>query len=295
MKITVHLKHELATSGRPKRLRLLDLPLDPAARSTAGGLRELDRQAAQAEVSDETPKEETTPALQEPAVIFARASWELQARLEIGQTDGRAFSARWVGPDDAELTCRLTPRGEVLDASLHKGDLADWRWALTNEVIVSPLNAAARPGDDWSSPVMTPLPNAQLRAAPNLRQTTGRFRFEGREQCRGRSCYLISKAVAMPLDDLRPQDLVNPEYADYFDQTKVRFRHAAQTCVTRTWIDEVTGLPVRTELRASTQFWWADKREEDSFISDHDHGVLEDRKERRRVSIVGRLLVADFD
>ena len=295
MNIAVRLRHELAISGSPKGMRLLDLPLDPAGKSLTITFRELDLQAARDDDSNEPTEEESASKPEEATYRLARASWDLQARLEIGKYDGRAFSARWVGPDTAELACRLTPRGEVLDASLDAGGLGNWRWALMNEIIVAPLDAAAQPGDDWDSAVMTPLPNAQLRPAPNPRQATGLFRFEGREQCRGRPCYVITKTVSLPLDDLRPQDLVNPEHADYFDPTKVRLRNAGQTCVTRTWIDEITKLPVRTELRGTTPFWWTDSREEDSFISDHDHRILEDHKETRRAAIMGRLLIADFE
>jgi hypothetical protein len=164
-----------------------------------------------------------------------------------------------------------------------------------NEAVVSPLDPAARVGDEWRSPVMTPLPNAQLHAPAGLRLGNGHFRFEGREQCRGRSCYVIVKIVSLSLDELRPQDLITAEYADYFDQTKVRLRQTGQMCVVRTWVDETTHLPVKTELNTSTSFWWTDRREEDWFISDHDHRVFEDRREKLRVSIIGRLLVAEFD
>ena len=303
LKMNVRLRHQTAISGYVKRLRLFDLPLDPAAGIVYSGERELDLLSArkdeeekgQDQDQDKEPAAQEDPDPEAHRYAYARASWDTACRLEIGPNDGRAFSARWTEAGGSQIECRLTPRGEFLDASMSKGELTNWRWALVHEAVVNPLDPAAQIGDEWDSPVMTPLPHAQLSPAPRLRPGTGRFRFDGREKCRGRSCYVISKTVYLPLDDLHLQDLVDPEYADYFDEAQVRLREADQTSVTKTWVDEATNLPVRTELQTSTSFWWTDRRVEDSFISDHDYRIFEDRKEQLRVAIIARSLVADFD
>ncbi len=295
LQFNVRLRHELTITGSPEKMRLLDLPLDPAAESVIIGVRELDLQSARPDARENAEPQADAASLPAGRYAMARARWQTQAVLNIGDSDGRAFAARWSGTDGAQLRCRITPRGVVLAPSAHDDALTEWRWALTGEVIVGPLDPAAQTGDRWQSPVMTPLPSAQLHPVPQNRRATGRFRFVGREICRGRPCFVISKTVIKALPDLQPQDLVAPQFADYFDQTKVRSRHAGHTCLVKTWIDEATRLPVKTELRASTSFWWTDHREEDWFLSDHDYRVFETRNEIRRVTIIGRSLVAEFD
>ncbi|MFV2066421.1 MAG: hypothetical protein ACC645_05535 [Pirellulales bacterium] len=289
--LKVRLRHELALSGYPENMRCLELPLDPAARVLMRRPRALDAQAG----PGERPPTASVPTPHRNRFQMARASWTLESRLEVGPFDGRAFSARWIGPHDAELTCRVTPRGEVLDPSPTASELDRWRWALLNEVFVAPLDPYAQLGDAWESPVMTPMPQVQLHPASTTRRATGRYCFEGREPCRGRSCFVIRKTVTLPLSEIRLQDLVDPQYAANFDEMAGRFREGRQVCVARTWVDETTGLPVRTVLRASAVFWWTDRREEDRFVSDHDFVVYEHRTERRRVLTIGRLLLADFD
>jgi hypothetical protein len=302
LKLQVRLRDEMAASAYPEVLRCLDLPLDAAARVLIRMPRALDVQSARPDKS--SPAETAKPAaetaksdaeMHKNRFLLARASWDLDAELEIQAFDGRTFAACWAGPDGAELACRLTPRGELLDPAAEAGELDSWRWALLNEVFVNPLDGYAQPGDEWDSPVMMALPQAQLQQVSTTHRATGHFRFEGRQSCRGRSCFLISKSVDLPLDDVRPQDLVAPQYAANFDQMNVQFRVGRQTCVVKTWVDEVTRLPVKTVARWSAVFWWTDRSADDQFISDHDHVSYEHRLEQRRVMTIGRLLVAEFD
>jgi len=295
LKLQVRLRDEIAASAYPEVLRCLDLPLDAAARVLNRRPRALDVQSAQPEQSPAAETAKSDAEMQKNRYLVARASWDLDAALEIQAFDGRAFSSRWAGPDGAKLTCRLTPRGELLDPSAEANGLDSWRWALLNEVFVNPLDGYAQPGDEWDSPVMIALPQAQLQQVSTTRRATGHFRFEGRQSCRGRSCFLISKTVSLPLDDVRPQDLVAPQYAANFDQMNVQFREGRQTCVAKTWVDEVTRLPVKTVVRWSAVFWWTDRSADDQFISDHDYVCYEHRLEKRRVMTIGRLLVAEFD
>ena len=295
LRLQVRLRDEIAASAYPEVLRCLDLPLDAAARVLIRRPRALDVQSAQPDPSPTAKIAKSDAEIYKNRFLMARTSWDLNAALEIQAFDGRAFSAHWAGPDETKLACRLTPRGELLDPSSEACELDSWRWALLNEVFVNPLDGYAQPGDEWDSPVMTVLPQAQLKQVSTTRRATGHFRFEGRQSCRGRSCFLISKVVHLPFDELRPQDLVAPQYAANFDQMNVQFRGGRQTCVAQTWVDEVTRLPVKTVARWSAAFWWTDRSADDQFISDHDYVCFEHRLEKRRVMTIGRLLVAEFD
>ena len=294
-KMNVRLRHELALTAYPEGFRCLELPRDPAARTLTRLPRALDLDSVPTKPDANAPDSKAPADSPKRRFIASRASWELSTRLEIDGGDDRAFAARWTGPEAAELGCRLTPRGMMMDPTPAPSALDAWRWALLNEVVVGPLDAQAQPGDEWTSPVMTPLPNAQLRPVPTTREAVGRFRLEGSETCRGRACWVVSKTVALALDDMQPQDLVAQEYAASFDPASMSVLTGRHTCVVRSWVDETTRLPVRTVLRASTVVWMKDKRQDDRFISDHDWVVHEFRTEDRRVLTMGRTLVADFD
>ena len=294
-KMKVGLRHELALTAYPEGFRCLELPRDPAAQTLMRLPRALDLGSAPRGEGVAVPDPAPAPDPAKRRFVASRASWELDAQLELATYDGRAFVARWTGPSASVLGCRLTPRGEIMDPSPAPGALDSWRWALLNEVIVGPLDAQAQPGDEWTSPVMTPLPNAQLRPVPVIREAVGHFCLEGPETCRGRTCLVVKKTVVLPLDEIKPQDLVAPEYSANFDPMAVSVLTGRHTCVARTWVDQTTRLPVRTVLRASTVVWLKDRSQDDRFISDHDWLIHEFRTDERRVLTMGRVLVADFD
>ncbi len=292
MEVKVKLWHELGTAGYPEKPRLLDLPLDPAAQALGVKPRVMDLQAA-ASQSDAT----VSAAEKADKMRFAlvRARWEIQCRLRIGSSDGRAFAATWVGPKGHEISTRLTPRGQFLDSSPADGELAPWRWALLGEVVPAPLDPQAQSGDRWTCPALAPLPHAQLRPAPILRQADALYRFEGSAKYRNRPCFLVTKSIRVDLRGLEPQELVDREYADYFGAHSVRFREGGQVCFVKIWIDAETRLPLRTELSASTGLVWTDRTMEDMFLSDHDWVTTEHRTERISYGTYGRKLVAEFE
>jgi len=294
LRIRVSLSHELGIAGAPEGMRLLDLPLHPAAKSTLVGVRDLDLQSAPQVLKHVTP-EEAAKLLPPSRYALARANWEIETELTIGADDGLAYAASWNGPNGSSMACRITPRGDVMDMSVDSGDLADWRWVLAGAAILSPLDAAARIGDEWTAPVDLAIPNVQLRPTPIPREAEARFRLVRREMVRGRDCLVVTRTIVTPLDDLRPQEIINPEFADYFNEQRVRLRHTVHAELLTSWIDVTTRLPVRTELQTSTTFWWTDRNEEDWYLSDHDHRVFETSHQTRRVTILGRLLSADFE
>ncbi len=295
LKLKVKLRYESATSLPPEEHRLFDLPLDPAAKISLTGVREIDLQSSKTEKGELNSQTQAALKANKHRFAKARSTRHLEAQLQIGQKDGRAFLARWVGPESDQIKFRLTPLGEVMDTSPNSGTLDPWRWALVNEMIVGPIDPQALPGCTWESPVMTALPNAQLYPALRTIQATGHFQLEGRQLCRGKNCFVIKKTVLLPFDNLRPQDFVNTEFADYFDERQIRLRDGGQLCVTRTWIDEKTRLPVKTEVKASATLWWTDRSSEDWYLSHHDWRVFENRTEIRFVNMISRLLVAEFD
>jgi hypothetical protein len=295
MAIKARVHHEVALSGYPEAMRCLELPFDPAAGVLVRRPRQLDLQAAPTSRALDVPGPASTTAPDRNRFLMARAAWDLEARLEIGKHDGRAFSVRWTGPDGAVLACRLTARGEALDPSAKPSTLDPWRWALLSGVLVGPLDAQAQPGDEWECPVMVPLPSIQLHPASVTRAATGRFRFEGRRVHAGRPCFVLTATAVLPLNEVAPQDLVGPEYAASFDPTNTQVRDGEQVCKWTTWVDERTRLPTRTVFRASAALWWTDRRTPDRLISDHTYTVMEERTERRRVLVVGRVLQADFE
>ncbi|MDB6092478.1 MAG: hypothetical protein JWM32_40 [Verrucomicrobia bacterium] len=286
-RLQARITHERIASGYPDELRLLDLPRDAASAYVEVGMRALDREAAKAGA---------TPAVRaERGFASATARSTAQVSLRIGESDGLAYAATWSTGRDSELASRLTPRGEVIDSAIGAESLAEWRWALTGEIIMAPLDPAARIGDTWTRRVMVPLASAQLDQAPRLRAATATFRFEGREELKGRACYVVSKSVEVSAPML-PQDLVKPAYADYFNERNIRFTSSSEMVYVKAWIDEASRLPVRTELRATSAFWWSDEDQPDSFISTHDaKRVYETTKATRHVVTIGRLLTAEFE
>ena len=143
---------------------------------------------------------------------------------------------------------------------------------------------------------MTPLPQAQLAQAPRLREVQGTLKFEGMEERNGRSCFVFSQTVDVSPLEMMPQDLIDPAYADYFNQRNIRFTSGGQLVYVKTWIDQASRLPVKTELRSSSSFWWKDEDQPDLFLSSHDaKRIYENVKATRHVVTFGRLLTAEFE
>jgi hypothetical protein len=289
MNLKVKLWHQEVISGYPNELRLLDLPRSSGGSYVASEMRALDQQAAKPVPG--APKPEKPQGF-----ASAFADWRTDVTFSIGKFDGSAFAAAWTDSYGQAMNCRVTPRGEIIDADLGAPSLAPWRWSLTNDVVLAPIDPAAREGDSWVRKTMIPLPQAQLRQAPALRQTSGKFRFEGREDCAGKRCFVYSKTENLEPGSLQPQDLIDPEYADYFGQRNIHLTSEGEMVYVKAWIDEQTGLPVRTELRSTGAFWWEDTDQPDSFISSHDSKrVYEDGKATRHVVTIGRLMTATFE
>lgn len=296
LRLRVKLWHELGITGAPEGLRLLDLPLHEDAKSTLVGVRDLDLQSAPGALRDATP-EQAERLLPKRRYALARANWEAQTELVLGPVESNGFTrgATWRGPGDARLAARLTPRGEVVELAADSGALTDWRWALAGAVIAAPIDPAAQVGDTWTAPASAAVPMAQLHPAPLRREVEATFRLDRREAFRGRDCLVVTRTIVTPLNDLRPQELVDPAFADYFDEQKVRLRNAHHTERLTAWIDAATRLPVHSELQASTTYWWTNREEEDWYLSDHDHRVFETSHQTLHLTILGRLLRADFE
>lgn len=289
LRLRVRLFHQQIISGYPDELRLLDLPRDPASIYVESRMSQLDRKSSDSGVKQPAPSVER-------GFGSAIAEWSAQAILSITQPDGYTFGAVWSDDHGNGIPCRVTPRGEFIDVGPETTALAPWRWALTGEVVLSPLDPEARIGDEWSRKTMTPLPQAQLAQAPRLREGKGTFKFEGIEELRGRQCFVFSKTGDLSSLGMMPQDLVDPAYADYFSQRNIRFTSGSQLIYVKTWIDRASRLPVKTEFRSSSSFWWSDEKQPDFFISSHDSKrIYEDMKETRHVVTLGRLLTAEFE
>jgi hypothetical protein len=189
----------------------------------------------------------------------------------------------------------LTHRGEFLDSAPGAKSLDNWRWALLNEVIIAPIDPHARPGDAWRSPALAALPNVRLEPAATTRAATGCFRFAGAATLDGHDCFVLTKTTDTPLDDLRPQSLIDSRHADLIDQSRVRLRAGRQISRTQTWIDRHTRLPRKTVLQSSAVLWLSNRAEPDPFVSDHDYEVHEFRTDSAHVLVIGRLLAAEFE
>jgi hypothetical protein len=293
LRMRVKLWHQEVMSGYPNELRLFDLPLSAGAKLVEADLRDIDLKSAGTANGAPPPP----PAAVKRGFASAVAEWRKDLTLSLGAFDGKAYRATWSAGQGNDLRCRLTPRGITLDQEVGSPELAPWRWALANAVLVSPLDPVAQVGDEWEAPMLlTPLPNAQLEQSPGLREADGKVKFQGTELCRGKDCFVLGSTVVLKTSEFHPQDLVNSAYADYFSRQDIRLSSAGQLVYVKTWIEKATGLPVRTELRATSDFWWEGSDQPDGFISTHDaKRIYEDRKTTRRVVTFGRLLTADYE
>lgn len=291
LKLRVKLWHQQAISGYPEELRLFDPPRDPAAEIVVNSLRKLDSEAAD---SSSQEAGETNAALK--GYVSGLADWEKELTLSFGEFDGKTFPVEWTDRQDNKINSKITPRGEVLDLSVGSSILAPWRWALGNEIILAPLDSVAQIGDSWTRRTLTALPNAQLRQTPVLRQAEGTVKFEGTELYMGKPCYIYSKTTIIEEPDILPQDLMDTAYGDYFSQKKIRLTSGGQITYSKAWIDRETLLPVKTELRTSSAFWWKNRDRPDSFISSHDAlAAYENKSDVRYVVTMGRVLTAVFE
>jgi len=294
MEVEVKLWHETATAGYPEKLRILNLPLDSAAQTQMVKPRPIDLEAAAKEPGGDTSAAAMAEKAKKFRFALVRARWHAQYRLRIGPNDGRAFAATWIGEKGQQIRARLTPRGQFLDAAPGGVELAPWRWALLGEVVLAPLDPQAQPGNSWTCPASALLPQVQLHPAPILRRATASFHLEGCTTFRGRKCFVVTKTVRADLSGIEPQELVEPEYADYFGSQTVRIREGGQVSLATTWVDASTKLPLRTELLVSTGLVWTDRDMEDAFLSDHDWVTHENRSEHILYGTFGRKLVAEF-
>jgi hypothetical protein len=288
LRLKVKLRHQQIVSGYPDELRLFDLPRDRSNAYVEARVTTLDRQSAPG-------VKEAQPTV-ERGFGCAVAEWRAQAVLSITQPDGPAFDAVWSDDGGQDIHCRVTPRGDFIDVGPEATALASWRWALTSAVVLSPLDPVAQVGDEWRRKIMMPLPHAQLAQAPRLREGIGTYTFEGSEDYNGKACFVFSMTSDSLALELMPQDLVDPAYADYFNQRAIRFTSGAQLIYVKTWIDQTSRLPVKTEFKSSSSFWWSDEKQPDFFISSHTtKRIYEDVKETRHVVTFGRLLTAEFE
>lgn len=289
LRMRVKLFHQQIVTGYPDELRLLDLPMDPRVNFVESSMRELDRQSA-------NPGVQPAKVTRERGFASVIAEWSAVATLSIGKFDGRAFDSLWSDEHGQGIPCRVTPRGEIIDTRPEPSALTPWRWALTNAAILSPLNPSARVGEEWTRKLMTPLPQAQLPQVPRMREVQGTVKFEGIEEYKGRQCFVLSQTVELSPLEMKPQDLVNPDYEDYFNQRNIRFTSSGQLAYVKAWIDQASLLPVKTELRSSSSFWWADDDQPDLFLSNHDaKRIYENVRATRHIATFGRLLTAEFE
>jgi hypothetical protein len=287
LQLKIKLWHQEIISGYPAELRLFDLPRDGRTKYVEAPIREIDRQAAHSSASGDSGLR---------GFASAMADWKTEVDLKVGAFDGRAYEATWTDEKGGQLISRLTPRGNVLNLGLGAPELASWRWALAGEIIMAPLDPVAQVGDVWGRKTLVPLPDAQLGEAPRIREAESTIKFEGVEDCLGKHCYVLSKTAMVEMPQMTPQDLVHSAYSDYFDSKDIRLTSTGQVLFVKTWIDQESLLPIKTELRSASTFWWEDERQPDMFLSTHDvMRIYENINTVRHVVSFGRVLTAEFE
>ncbi len=286
-RLAVRLTHEQTISGYPHRNRLLSLPLATDSRSIVAESRDLD-------LSGFADREERR-SMARYLTSLNRAS--ASATLTIGavRPDGRSHAAEWHAGDGSEpLRARLLPGGRTVDAAPSTSSLAAWQWALGGELLLGSLRPWARPGDAWPVDALAALPHAQLHPVPTLRPATGTLRFEGEVERDGVPCFLFTRTLTLDGRDGPLADFVLPETAARLGRGEIDLLSWGTMVVTHYWIRRDTGLPVRTELRASGALWWFDRDFPRRYEGSHDWRNFETWNEVNFVATFGRLLVADF-
>jgi hypothetical protein len=286
-RLAVRLTHEQTISGYPHRNRLLSLPLATDSRSIVAEPRDLD-------LSGFADREERR-SMARYLTSLNRAS--ASATLTIGpvRPDGRSHAAEWHAGDGSEpLRARLLPGGRTVDAAPSTSSLAAWQWALGGELLLGSLRPWARPGDAWPVDALAALPHAQLHPVPTLRPTKGTLRFEGEVERDGVPCFLFTRTLTLDGRDGPLADFVLPETAARLGRGEIDLLSWGTMVVTHYWIRRDTGLPVRTELRASGALWWFDRDFPRRYEGSHDWRNFETWNEVNFVATFGRLLVADF-
>lgn len=286
-RLAVRLTHEQTISGYPHRNRLLSLPLATDSRSIVAEPRDLD-------LSGFADREERR-SMARYLTSLNRAS--ASATLTIGavRPDGRSHAAEWHAGDGSEpLRARLLPGGRTVDAAPSTSSLAAWQWALGGELLLGSLRPWARPGDAWPVDALAALPHAQLHPVPTLRPAKGTLRFEGEVERDGVPCFLFTRTLTLDGRDGPLADFVLPETAARLGRGEIDLLSWGTMVVTHYWIRRDTGLPVRTELRASGALWWFDRDFPRRYEGSHDWRNFETWNEVNFVATFGRLLVADF-
>ncbi|MCE5186866.1 MAG: hypothetical protein LLF76_12150 [Planctomycetaceae bacterium] len=288
---SVQVKQEMTLAGYPEALRLFDMPFDASVKIGYSEPPQLDTRAGDPSKSENT---ENRPS---PHIYgLAKMANQWNGKLIVGAKRDRTFAVRWQDANGAEIAANLTARGELLEAKPTASALDSWRQILLNDVWVNPIDPYAQVGYDWESPAMIAIPNSRLLPEKMImRRQTAQFNLESSTDQQGRPCFVVSRLVNLPLNDLKPQDLVDPVYADYFDQMQISLVAQGCTALMQTWVDKAVGLPIKTQVQVSASFWWSDRKNKTGFIGTHDWLTHETETLNYDVVTISRKLWIDFN